>query len=37
MTKLKAVSGQDDMEFFGYGGKWMKKEGFNQTIDVDMD
>ena len=35
MSKLRAVSGQD-VEFFGYGGQWMKKEGFNQNLDIDI-
>lgn len=37
MNKLRVVSGQDDIKFFGYGGQWMKKEGLESTVDVDMD
>eukprot|EP00352_Strombidinopsis_acuminata_P007470 CAMPEP_0176366870 /NCGR_PEP_ID=MMETSP0126-20121128/21482_1 /TAXON_ID=141414 ORGANISM="Strombidinopsis acuminatum, Strain SPMC142" /NCGR_SAMPLE_ID=MMETSP0126 /ASSEMBLY_ACC=CAM_ASM_000229 /LENGTH=500 /DNA_ID=CAMNT_0017724463 /DNA_START=72 /DNA_END=1574 /DNA_ORIENTATION=- len=36
MQKLRVVSGQDNLKFFGYGGQWMKKEGLDSTIDIDM-
>lgn len=35
MNKLKTVSG-DSLEFTGYGGQWMKQEGFQPTVDLDM-
>lgn len=35
MNKLKTVSG-DSLTFTGYGGQWMKKEGFQATIDLDI-
>lgn len=35
MNKLKAVSG-DSVTFTGYGGQWMKKEGFQATVDLDI-
>ena len=36
MQNLRAVS-NDSVHFTGYGGEWMKKEGFEPTIDLDMD
>ena len=36
MQNLRAVS-NDSVTFTGYGGEWMKKEGFEPTIDLDMD
>lgn len=38
ISSLRAVSGQteDQLKFTGYGGKWMKKEGFEQTVDFDI-
>jgi hypothetical protein len=35
MNKLKAVSGEE-LTFTGYGGSWMKKEGFTPTVDFDV-
>jgi len=35
MNKLKAVSGEE-LTFTGYGGAWMKKEGFTPTVDFDV-
>jgi hypothetical protein len=37
MTSLKKVSGTDDINFYGYGGKYMQKEGFQNEFDVKMD
>ena len=36
MQNLRRVSG-DTVEFHGYGGDWMKKEGFESTVDFDID
>jgi lipid A disaccharide synthetase len=36
MQHLKEVSGHDDINFFGYGGQWMKKEGMAGNIDLDI-
>ena len=36
IQNLRRVSG-DSVQFTGYGGEWMKKEGFEPTIDMDMD
>lgn len=36
MNKLKQVS-SDQVSFTGYGGPWMKKEGFNPVIEFDID
>ena len=35
MNKLKAVSGEE-LTFTGYGGPWMKKEGFTPTVEFDI-
>ena len=35
MTNLRAVSGED-ITFSGYGGQWMKKEGFEPTVEFDI-
>lgn len=35
MQNLKAVSGED-LTFSGYGGNWMKKEGFESTVEFDI-
>lgn len=35
MNKLKAVSGEE-LTFTGYGGSWMKKEGFTPTVEFDV-
>ena len=37
MQNLKAVSGVEDLEFFGYGGKAMSAEGMSGQIEVDLD
>lgn len=37
MQNLKAVSGVEDFNFFGYGGPAMKAEGMVASVDVDMD
>ena len=31
------AEGKTELEFIGYGGPWMKKEGFDPTVDVDID
>ena len=36
MQNLRRVS-NDTVEFHGYGGDWMKKEGFEPTVDFDID
>lgn len=37
MRKLRTVSGEGDkLSFSGYGGDWMKKEGFEATVDFDI-
>ena len=36
MQKLKEVSG-DQVEFTGYGGQWMQAEGFQPTLDFDLE
>jgi len=36
MNKIKEVS-DDQVEFTGYGGDWMKKAGFEPTLEFDMD
>ena len=36
IQNLRRVSG-DTVSFHGYGGDWMKKEGFEPTIDIDID
>lgn len=35
MNKLKQVS-NDQLAFTGYGGQWMKKEGFQSTVEFDI-
>lgn len=38
MNKVREVGGAErPVNFTGYGGSWMKKEGFEPTIDLDMD
>lgn len=32
----EASAGKVDLQFVGYGGPWMKKEGFDPTIEVDI-
>ena len=36
IQNLRKVSG-DQVNFTGYGGEWMKKEGFEPTFDFDID
>ena len=36
IQNLRRVSG-DSISFHGYGGDWMKKEGFEPTLDLDID
>ena len=36
MQNLRRVSG-DTVSFHGYGGDWMKKEGFEPTMEFDID
>lgn len=36
MQNLRRIS-NDTVEFHGYGGDWMKKEGFQPTVDFDID
>jgi len=36
MAHLRRVAG-NDINFYGYGGNWMKEEGFNNIFDVNMD
>ena len=36
MANLRKVSA-DSVTFTGYGGDWMKKEGFQPTIELDLD
>ena len=37
IQNIRATSGGQDLEFFGYGGSLMKNEGFQTTFDVDLD
>ena len=37
MHDLKAVSGVEDFNFFGYGGQAMTREGMSGQIEVDLD
>ena len=38
MQALKKVSGdQFDLDFYGYGGDYMKSEGFSQDFDLNVD
>lgn len=37
ITNLRKVAGNNDLNFYGYGGQWMQKEGFNNTFEVSMD
>jgi len=38
IRKVKEVGGDErPVNFTGYGGQWMKKEGFESTIELDMD
>lgn len=36
IQNLRRVSG-DQVSFHGYGGDWMKKEGFEPTLEFDLD
>ena len=36
IQNLRRVSG-DSVTFTGYGGEWMKREGFEPTYDFDLD
>ena len=36
IRSLRAVSG-DSISFHGYGGDWMKQEGFEPTVEIDID
>ena len=36
MSAIKKLGG-NDLKFFGYGGQWMQKEGFDQTFDFNID
>lgn len=36
MQNLKKVSGGQEFTTSGYGGKWMKQEGFEPSIDFDI-
>ena len=35
IKNVRAISG-DEIGFTGYGGSWMKKEGFESTVDFDI-
>jgi hypothetical protein len=37
MSGLRTVAGDNEINFFGQGGAWMQKEGFNNTFEVDFD
>jgi hypothetical protein len=37
MQSLKSVSGVEDFDFFGYGGKAMAREGMAGQVEVDLD
>ena len=37
MQNLKVVSGMEDINFFGYGGDCMRKEGMSGEIEVDLE
>ena len=37
MHDLKVVSGCDDLQFFGYGGQAMQREGMAGQIEVDLE
>ena len=37
MRSLRKVSGDPNLHFYGYGGKYMAAEGFKQTIDLNID
>ena len=38
IRNLNEVSaGQAEIKYIGYGGPWMKKEGFDPTVEVDID
>ena len=33
----EAKATQTEINFVGYGGPWMKKEGFDSTVEIDID
>jgi hypothetical protein len=38
MTSLRKVAGNEQINFYGYGGQWMKREGFDNCYEqVKMD
>lgn len=37
LRQLKAVSGVNDFDVYGYGGPWMQEEGMQQPVDFDID
>lgn len=37
MKSLRAVEPNEQIEFFGYGGKYMAAEGFENSFEVNMD
>jgi len=37
ISSLKKHAGTTDVNFYGYGGQWMKQEGFNNTFELSMD
>ena len=38
MKTIKSLnSSNNDINFYGYGGEWMKKEGFNQQFDFNIE
>ena len=36
IKNLKIISGDEGFTTSGYGGQWMKKEGFEPTVDFDI-
>ena len=37
IQNIRSVSGGSDVDFFGYGGSFMKNEGFRSAFDVNID
>jgi len=37
MRSLRQVSGDQNLHFYGYGGRHMAAEGFNQEFDMNVD
>ncbi len=33
----KEAAGKTEIQYIGYGGPWMRQEGFDATVDVDID